>query len=104
MMKVNGKWVVQSQGVGNPVQTAGLGSTGRVLPNSINEQMAMHQVRSNPLAGAKELPIKMTDPRWPASEGWVKMQTTVRNSDGSLTSIHFLHNKKTGAFDDFKFK
>lgn len=38
--------------------------TGRVAPNTLNEQMSMHQVQSNPLQGATEVPIKMTDPRW----------------------------------------
>ena len=64
----------------------------------------MHQVQSNPLQGATEVPIKMTDPRWQASEGWVKMQNTVTLPDGSKTIIHFVYNKITGAFDDFKFK
>ena len=29
-------------GVGNPVEVAGRGSTGRTVPNSLEEQMAMH--------------------------------------------------------------
>ena len=64
----------------------------------------MHQVKSNPLKGAKEVPIKMTDARWPASEGWVKMQSVVKTADGKKITIHFVYNKITGAFDDFKFK
>ncbi|MBN1045278.1 hypothetical protein FDB28_09190 [Clostridium botulinum] len=64
----------------------------------------MEQVKSNPLENAKKVPLKMNDKRWPASEGWAKMQSIVKNSDGSQTVIHFDYNKVTGAFDDFKFK
>ena len=94
-----------SKGVGNPVEVAGKGSTGRTVPNTLNEQMAMHQVMSNPLEGAvdmsklKNRPIIMSDPRWLASEGWVKMSNNVNGIE-----IHFVYNKITGAFDDFKFK
>ncbi|WPC42727.1 hypothetical protein [Clostridium sp. JS66] len=66
--------------------------------------MAIEQVKSNPLENAKELPFKMGDKRWPQEEGWVKMQSIVKNSDGSQTVVHFDYNKVTGAFDDFKFK
>ena len=93
-----------TQGVGNPVAVEGRGNTGRTIPNTLNEQMAMHQVQSNPLEGATKVPLEMTDPRWPASEGWVKMQSVVQNADGTKTIIHFLYNEITGAFDDFKFK
>ena len=64
----------------------------------------MHQVQSDPLQGATKVPIKMTDPRWPEAEGWSKMQSIVTHSDGSKTTVHFLYNDITGAFDDFKFK
>lgn len=93
-----------AKGVGNPVKIEGRGSTGRTTPNSINEQLAMHQVQSNPLEGAKKIPLEMTDSRWPSSEGWVKMQSIVQNADGTKTSVHFVYNELTGAFDDFKFK
>ena len=92
------------RGVGNPVEVEGRGNTGRSVPNSLNEQMAMHQVQSNPLDGAMDMsrarkPVIMTDPRWPASEGWIKMSNNVNGIE-----IHFVYNKETGAFDDFKFK
>ena len=93
-----------AKGVGNPVKVEGRGNTGRNCPNTLNEQMAMHQVQSNPLEGATKVPIEMTDPRWPASEGWVKMQSVVHNSDGTTIIIHYAYNEITGAFDDFKFK
>ena len=98
------EWKLGDDGVGNSVQIEGRGSTGRTIPNTLSEQMAMHQVKSNPLEGAIELPFVMNDPRWLASEGWVKMQNVVRLSDGTKITIHFVYNKITGAFDDFKFK
>ncbi len=93
-----------TQGVDNSVKIEGRGSTGRTIPNTLNEQMAMHQVKSNPLNGAVDMsqldkPIIMSDSRWPASEGWVKMSNNVNGIE-----IHFVYNKITGAFDDFKFK
>lgn len=93
-----------NKGVGNPVKIEGKGSTGRVIPNSLNEQMAMHEVQSNPLQGAKEVPVTMGDERWPTSKGWVKMQREITTSDGRKITIHFNYNKVTGAFDDFKYK
>lgn len=65
----------------------------------------MHQVMSNLLDGAIDMsqlnkrPIMMNDPRWLASEGWVKMSNNVNGIE-----IHFVYNKITGAFDVFKFK
>ncbi len=93
-----------AQGVGNPVAVEGRGNTGRTVPNTLNEKMSMNQVQSNPLEGATKVPLEMTDPRWPASEGWVKMQSVVQNADGTKTTIHYVYNETTGAFDDFKFK
>lgn len=66
--------------------------------------MAMHQVQSNPLEGATKVPLEMTDTRWPASDGWVKMQSVVQHADNTKTTIHYVYNEITGAFDDFKFK
>jgi len=103
-LKIINKGGSKTSGVGNPVEIAGKGSTGRTVPNNINEQMAMHQVQSNPLDNATELPFKLKDERWSASDGWVKMQSIVENSDGTKSTIHFVYNKITGAFDDFKFK
>ena len=78
--------------------------TGRVQSKNLNESLAMKQVMSNPLEGAKEATkLKMTDPRQPASEGWVKMESVVEYNGGK-TTIHFNYNKVTGKFDDFKFK
>ncbi|MCK4075750.1 hypothetical protein HCC68_08620 [Streptococcus suis] len=91
-------------GVGNPVTILGKGSTSRVVANTLEEQLAMKEVMSNPLANAFEVPITMTDTRWLGTEGWVKMQRVVTLSDGTKINIHYVYNKMTGAFDDFKFK
>jgi hypothetical protein len=72
-------------------------STGRTTPRNLTEKLAMEAVMSNPNAGVV-LPITMKDPRWPASEGWVKMAQNVNGVE-----IHYVHNTKTGLFADFKF-
>ena len=74
------------------------GSTGRTTPGGANEQLAMDLVRENPEYG-NVLNVNMTDPRWPAEDGWVKMEQTV---DG--IEIHYVYNTETGKADDFKFK
>jgi len=98
------KTASEAKGVENPVEVVGKGNTGRTKPNTLNEQIAMHEVTSNPLKNATELPIKMKDTRWPFEDGWVKMQNNVKLSNGDTISIHYVYNKKTGLFDDFKFK
>ena len=80
----------------------GQSSSGRRTPNNLKEKLAMEQAMSNPLAG-KQLSVKMTDPRWLGSEGWVKMQQTFTFFDGTSTTIHYVLNKSLGLIDDFKF-
>jgi filamentous hemagglutinin len=76
----------------------GLGSTGRTVPANLQEQLAMQQAISNPTVG-RQLPVPMTDLRWSASDGWVKMSQNVNGVE-----IHYVRNTSTGAIDDFKFK
>ena len=76
----------------------GLGSTGRSAPANLSEKLAMEQAISNPAAG-RPLTVPMTDPRWPANDGWVK---SAQNING--IEIHYVRNSITGAIDDFKFK
>ena len=45
----------------------------------------------------------MNYPRWPSSEGWVKMQQIVPTSQGNI-NIHYVYNQTLKIFDDFKFK
>ena len=83
-------------------QPTSRGSTGRTQPVNLKEQLAMEQVKLNPLEG-KPLDLIMNDPRWPASEGWIKMQQIVRTSQGNI-NIHYVYNPTLQIFDDFKFK
>ncbi|MFL9867292.1 filamentous hemagglutinin N-terminal domain-containing protein [Paraburkholderia fungorum] len=76
----------------------GLGSTGRAVPNNLQEQLALQQAMSNPAAGV-QLPIPLGDSRWPATDGWVKMSQNVNGVE-----IHYVRNVNSGAVDDFKFK
>ncbi|WP_460059485.1 RHS repeat-associated core domain-containing protein [Pseudolactococcus yaeyamensis] len=100
-----GKTPTAPTGVGNPVKVVGKGNTGRVVANNLNEQLAMKEVMSAPLSNATELTnIKLNDTRWHHSDGWVKMQNIVRLNNGEKVNIHFVYNKNTGQFDDFKFK
>ncbi|MCK4261353.1 MAG: hypothetical protein KAX49_20450, partial [Halanaerobiales bacterium] len=99
---INNRWMVEaSESTRNShfVEPLGRGSTGRAIPTSLNEQYAMEQVMSNPNAGNILRSIKMTDPRWPSSEGWVKMTQNINGIE-----IHYLKNIIMGLFDDFKFK
>lgn len=60
--------------------------------------------RTQGLDGANELPFVMKDAGWSAQDGWVKMENSVYYNNGAHTTIHFVYNKNTGMFDDFKFK
>jgi RHS repeat-associated protein len=76
----------------------GIDSTGRTEPQDSVEAGAMAQAQADPEAGV-QLPTKMTDPRWSASDGWVKMQQIVDN-----VNIHYAYNTRTRATADWKFK
>ncbi len=76
----------------------GRGSTGRTEANSLQEKLAIEQALSNPESGL-QLPIPMTDKRWPREEGWVKMAQYINGVE-----IHYVRNTKSGQVDDFKFK
>nr|WP_238353153.1 RHS repeat-associated core domain-containing protein [Kribbella solani] len=93
-----GRFRVDPSGVATDIRPLGRGSTGRALPESLSEQVAMKSAMSNP-GGGRALPIRMTDPRWPAESGWVKMSQNVNGVE-----IHYVANTRTGQVDDFKFK
>jgi len=89
--------------VGDAAKTAGSTADlakGTTLARNLREQLAIEQAMSRPAAG-QVLPIKMTDPRWPASDGWVKMQQVIKPG-GEPVNVHYLQNTATGAVDDFK--
>jgi hypothetical protein len=77
-------------------------SKGTTLARNLREQLAIEQAMASPGAGAK-LRFQMTDPRWPGSEGWVKMQQVIESGgrEGPI-NVHYLLNQTTGAIDDFK--
>ena len=77
----------------------GRGSTGRTIPLSLEEQLAMEQAMADPLNGAQQLRVNMTDSRWLASDGWEKWANNINGVE-----IHFNYNPLTNQFDDFKFK
>ncbi|MGA2137037.1 MAG: RHS repeat-associated core domain-containing protein [Bryobacteraceae bacterium] len=95
----------------------GKGSTadlakGTTLPRNLREQLAVEQATSDPDAGTV-LPLKMNDPRWPGSDGWVKMQQVVQPVGGETPgvglesasdpiTVHYVKNLNTGQIDDFK--
>ena len=88
-------------------QALGKGSTaslskGTTLARNLREKLAIEQAMASPTAGAK-LPLKMTDPRWHASDGWVKMQQVVESGgrEGPI-NVHYLFNEAAKAVDDFK--
>jgi hypothetical protein len=77
----------------------GLRTTGRAEPLTLNEKMAYQAVIADPLnSNATVLRIQLNDPRWPASQGWVKMAQNIRGIE-----IHYNYNTITGAIDDIKF-
>jgi filamentous hemagglutinin len=41
----------------------------------------------------------MTDSRWPAKDGWVKMAQNINGVE-----VHYVRNSVTGDIDGFKFK
>jgi hypothetical protein len=45
----------------------------------------------------------MGDPRWPGSEGWVKMQQVIQpKGGGGLINVHYVYNPATGEVADPK--
>jgi filamentous hemagglutinin len=59
----------------------------------------MEQAKSNPTAGTHLESVKMTDPHWPADQGWQKMAQNINGVE-----VHYNLNTKTGATADWKFK
>ena len=83
------------------------GSTANLAKSSswarnLREQLAIEEAASNP-GGGTIVRITMKDPRWPASQGWVKMQQIIRPG-GEPINVHYVLNKLTGWADDFKIK
>ncbi len=77
----------------------GLGLTGTKAAATIAEQLALEAAEANP-ANGKVLQTVLNDYRWPASKGWVKMEST---SPGGVV-VHWVRNTITGVALDFKLK
>jgi hypothetical protein len=73
---------------------------GTSLAQNLNQQLAIESAEADPKAGT-ELQITMTDPRWPASQGWVKMEQIFPTSTGRII-VHYVYNQNTGQSADFK--
>ena len=87
-----------ASGVALAAVPLGLGTTGRVAATSLKEALAMEEVMASP-GGVELTNVMMSDARWPASQGWVKMEQIVNG-----INIQYLKNTILGVFDDFKFK
>lgn len=86
------------------VKIAGRGnSKGRTEPKDHLEKLAMNEVMSNP-DGTKLEKLTMTDPRWPAAEGWSKYAQNVDDKNGHRIEIHYVYSEILKLYDDFKFK
>lgn len=76
------------------------GSTAKYQPSNLTEQLVLEEVKSNP-TGRPIDRITMSDPRWPASEGWVKAQVIRETYYGNVV-VHYVTNPGLRLFDDFK--
>ena len=103
-LKAGGKGASIAVGITNStVKILGRGSTGRTEAADLLEQVAMKEVKANPLSGARNAVENLGDSRWRTEEGWIKKERVFR-LDGRNIVIHFNYNHLTGEFDDFKFK
>lgn len=92
-------------GPGGP-SIAGKGSTANLAKGTsparnLREQLAIEQAAANPTAG-KSVPLTLTDPRWPRTQGWEKWQQIIQPGGGGPINVHYVYNPLTGQVDDFK--
>ena len=87
--------------VTDSMNTSSRGSTAKIHPSNLVEKLALESVKSNPQGNPSK--TIMADPRWPAKEGWIKMQQIVKTSTEYI-NIHYLYNTQTHIYDDFKIK
>lgn len=76
-------------------------STGRTVPNNLNEKLAMEEVKANPMGTTPPRMPKMSDTKNGLlhDDGWIKRTQNVNGVE-----IHYVENIKTKEFVDFKFK
>jgi hypothetical protein len=73
---------------------------GSTLPRNPREQLAVQEAIGHAGNGRK-LKDGLHDPRWPASEGWVKMQYFCKPG-GANIDVHYVMNTRTGDIDEFE--
>jgi len=75
-------------------------STGRAVPNSLKEKLAIEQVMAKPMGTTppRMPPMSDTKNNLLAADGWVKRAQNVNGVE-----IHYVENIKTGQVLDFKF-
>jgi len=98
--------VHNTNGCGAGPAPLGRGSTadpakGTTLPRNLREQLAVEEAMSRPQAGVSPRGLTLKDARWPAEEGWIKMQQIVKPGGGEI-NVHYVWNRINGAVDDFK--
>jgi hypothetical protein len=106
---VTGGWAVKGAGkaklAGKVDDVAGLVakkiSTGRTVPNSLKEKLAMEEVMAKPMGKTPPgmPPMSDTKNNLLAADGWVKRAQRVYDVE-----IHYVENTLTGQMVDFKFK
>ena len=87
-------WLVHNADPCDLPKLLGLGSTanlskGTTLARNLNEQLAIEQAMTNPLAG-NVLALKLNDLRWPSSSGWVKMQQIITPGSENI-NVHYVY-------------
>jgi RHS repeat-associated protein len=100
--KVAGQVVSLSEGGINTVY-----STGRTVANNLAEKLTMKEIMSNPTLGRIAKNVIMKDVKWPAIDGWQKMEYVKKIYDGTIINVHYVaqwSNNIIKAVDDFKFK
>lgn len=90
----------------NRPQLAAKGSTINAAqqsyaPRDLVEKLAVEEVMSRPGAGVRLRNVTMNDSRWPAKDGWEKMQQVV-DRGGRKIVVHYVRNRRTLKVDDFK--
>lgn len=99
LMAVTGATSLGSAAAG--LAEKGAVSTGRTIPLSLKEKLAMEEVKANPLGVTPPRMPKMSDTKngLRAEDGWVKRTQNVNGVE-----IHYVQNVRTGQIVDFKFK
>lgn len=94
------------------------GSTAKKLPMDVTLELALKEVKENPFTYDAVIlkEVVMADSRWPADEGWVKVERKVEiiryvsteidptGAQQFTVKVHYVANIRTKQVDDFKIK